>query len=125
MYRCFNPNPKAVRVGDCVIRAICGVTGKDWVDVYTSLCTEGLVHGDMPNSNAVWGSYLRGMGYKRSALSDECPDCYTVEQFCKDHPHGKYVLALSGHVVCVKNGDYYDSWDSGKECPAYYWCKEE
>jgi len=35
-----------------------------------------------------------------------------------------HILALSGHVVCVMDGDYYDTWDSGGEVPLYYWRKE-
>ena len=33
----FNPNPKKKLVDDCVIRAICLVTGKDWYTVRTEL----------------------------------------------------------------------------------------
>ena len=126
MFVQWNPNPAAARVGDCVIRAICGVTGKAWEDVYLSLACEGLIMGDMPNANNVWGSYLRSMGYKRHVIPDTCPDCYTVAQFAQDHPRGRYVLALNGHVVCVKDGgNYYDTWDSGDELPVYYWSKDE
>lgn len=78
----------------------------------------------MPSANHVWGAYLRRHGFRRYALPDVCPDCYTVADFCRDHPSGVYVLALSGHVVCVEDGDYYDTWDSGAEVPAYYWQKE-
>ena len=51
-------------------------------------------------------------------------DC-TVSDFAEDHPKGTYILALSGHVVCVKDGDYIDTWDSGNEIPLYYWQQEE
>ena len=70
--------------------------------------------GDMPSANAVWGAYLRGKGFVRQIIPDTCPDCYTVAD-----------LALSGHVVCVINGDWIDTWDSGGEIPLYYWHKEE
>lgn len=78
---------------------------------------------DMPSANHVWGTYLRSIGWKRYALPNSCPDCYTVEQFAKDCPSGTYILALPSHVVCVKNGDWLDSWDSGEEMPLYYWQK--
>lgn len=125
MYRNFNPNPTAARVGDCTVRAICGVTGRDWIDVYIDLAVQGMTMGDMPNANSVWGAYLRSLGFKRYVIPDNCPDCYTVADFCSDHPSGNYVLALNGHVVCCADGDYYDSWDSGGERPVYYWCKED
>lgn len=30
-------------------------------------------------------------------------------------------ILIDGHVVCVQDGYYYDSWDSGNEIPIYYW----
>ena len=80
---------------------------------------------DMPSANRVWGAYLRDKGFRRDLLPDECPDCYTVRDFCEDHPKGKYILAIEGHVVAVLDGKYYDSWDSGNETPIYYWKRKE
>lgn len=28
---------------------------------------------------------------------------------------------IDGHVVCVQDGFYWDTWDSGQEIPVYYW----
>ena len=125
MYRHYNPNPTGARVGDCTVRAISKATGEDWARTFCFLCAEGMRLCDMPSANHVWGAYLRRRGFRRHALPDACPDCYTVADFCREHPSGVYVLAISGHVVCVQDGDYYDSWDSGAEAPAYYWQKEE
>lgn len=125
MYCEYNLNPSGKRVGDCVIRAIARATGRSWAETYTGLCAAGLELCDMPSANAVWGAYLRRHGFRRHILPDTCPDCYTVEDFCREHPDGLYVLAISGHVVCVDNGDWYDSWDSGRETPVYYWQKED
>ena len=77
----------------------------------------------MPSANYVWGSYLRRCGWKRYTLPNSCPDCYTVAQFAKDHSDGTYILAMATHVVCVQNGDWLDTWDSGDEVPLYYWQK--
>ena len=120
----FNPNPCGARVGDCTVRACCAATGKPWETPYCALTLEGFYRGDMPSANHVWGAYLRRCGFRRYALEDTCPDCYTVADFCRDHPSGVYVLAISGHVVTVIDGDWYDTWDSGGEVPAYYWMKE-
>lgn len=43
----------------------------------------------MPNANSVWGAYLRYRGYERHFLPDDCPDCYSVENFCTDHQKGE------------------------------------
>lgn len=89
------------------------------------LCLQGLIMGDMPSANSVWGAYLRQHGFARNVIPNTCPDCYTVAEFAADHPRGVYVLALSSHVVCVEDGSYFDTWDSGSEIPLFYWAKEE
>lgn len=78
---------------------------------------------DMPSANYVWGSYLRRCGWNRSAIPNSCPDCYTVADFAAEHPDGTYILAMATHVLCVENGDWLDTWDSGDEVPLYYWQK--
>lgn len=125
MYVNYNPNPIAARVGDCTVRAIAKATDQTWEKVYIVLCSYGLMMADMPSANNVWGAYLRALGYRRYVVPQTCPDCYTVAQFAEDHPEGTYILALSGHVVCCKDGTVFDSWDSSAECPIYYWTKEE
>lgn len=124
-YIYFNPNPQKAHVGDCTIRAISRATGKDWERVYGALSTMGFALADMPSSNHVWGAYLRKEGFKRYIVDDGGNDLYTVRDFCRDHPKGTYILAIDGHVVCVSDGNYYDSWDSGDEIPLYYWKKGE
>lgn len=125
MFVFFNPNPGAKRVGDCAVRAIAKAMGTDWEKTYLALCVEGLRAHDMPSGNSVWGSYLKTNGFRQRMLPDACPECYTVAAFADEHPHGVYVLALSGHVVAVVNGDYYDTWDSGEEVPVYYFERED
>lgn len=125
MYSQFNPNPIGKNVGDCTVRAICKATGKEWGDVYLGLCMQGYLMGDMPSANSVWGAYLHNLGYSRGIVPDSCPECYTVADFAAEYPEGTYILALSGHVVCVKDGNVYDSWNSSGETPIYFWRKDD
>lgn len=125
MFKFYNPNPSGKFVGDCVIRAISKIEEKDWEVIYVLICAYGFLNHDMPAANNVWGSFLLNNGYKRYVIPDTCPDCYTVQDFCKEHPNGKYILATGTHVVAVDSGNYYDAWDSGKETPIYFWRKEE
>lgn len=119
-----NPNPYGNYVGDCVVRAISIASNKPWNEVYIGLCARGYSLGDMPSSNRVWGDYLRDRGYKAEVISEQCPSCYSVKDFCEEYPGGKFILGTGSHVIAVIDGDYYDSWDSGDEHPVYYW-KEE
>ena len=121
----YNANPINNLVIDCPVRAISKVIGQSWDTIYIGLAVEGFEKKNMPNSDVVWGSYLRRLGFKREAIPNFCPECYTVRDFCKDNPKGSFLLATNGHTVAVVNGDYYDTWDSGDEVPAYYWSKGE
>ena len=116
----YNANTQARRVGDCVIRAISKATGQDWDATYVGICAKGFELCDMPSSNYVWGEYLKDHGFHRELA----PDGLTVAEFAERYRHGTYVLAISGHVVCVKDGNYYDTWQSGDEVPIYAWVKE-
>lgn len=121
----YNPNPKGRQVGDCTVRAISCALDQEWGKVYADLCLQGYEMGDMPSSDAVWGAYLRRQGFRRHLLPDTCPDCYTVEEFAAEHPQGVYILSLSGHVVTVVDGMYYDTWESGDKIPLFYWTMED
>jgi hypothetical protein len=120
MYINYNPNPKQKRVGDCVIRAICKATDQEWDEVYMQICLEGLKMCDMPSSNPVWGSYLKSRGFEQVMIPNTCPNCYTIADFCADHPTGVYVVGTGTHVVCVDSGNAFDAWDSTNEIPVYY-----
>lgn len=117
----YNPNPARNKVGDCTVRAITKAMDSTWEQVYAGLTAYGFMCRDMPSANNVWGRYLRQNGFKRYLVDDKDMDLYTVNDFCVDHPNGTYILAIDGHVVCVVDGYYYDSWDSGDEIPIYYW----
>lgn len=121
----YNPNPEGKRTDDCVVRAISKVMGYDWEKTYADLSVSGMQNHDLWNKNYVWINYLRKSGFNRAIIPNTCPDCYTIEQFCNDHPRGTYVLGTGTHVVAAVDGDYYDTWDSGQEVPIFYMWRGE
>ena len=137
-FRYFNPNPDRKQTSDCVVRALSKFLDITWLEAYMEICVYGGYNSDMPNVNSIWSSFLESRGYRRHNVPDTCPHCYTLRVFCYDHPEGKYFVSLDvgyaelfssdglaiivgNHVVCVENGDYYDTWDSGSEVVKYYW----
>lgn len=123
-YIFYNPNPDLKETGDCVIRAITKVLDMDWDTVFVDLFVKAFQEKDMMDKNYVWGSYLNDEGFVRHVSGITCPECYTIRQFCIDHPDGKFIVATGSHVVAVIDGNYYDVWDSGSKTPIYYWQKE-
>lgn len=129
MFKYLNLNPDKKRTIDCVIRGVSFVLDQDWDTTMVHIMVECIKHHDMPEVNYVWAGYLKSRGFKRYVIPDTCPDCYTVKDFCEDHPSGTFLLVIlnyssGGHVVGVKNGNYYDIFDSGNEVAAYFWRKE-
>ena len=124
-WKLWNENPTGRNVGDCAVRAIAVALGVDWETAYALIAEAGYLMGDMPSSNSVWGAVLRQHGFKRAIIPNNCPDCYSAEQFAADRPKGMYVLGFGNHVATVKDGLIYDSWDSSKEVPQYFWWKDK
>ena len=124
-FRYYNPNPLNKLVGDCTIRAISLALNESWENIFIDLSLLAFQMRDMPSANEVWGQYLKNKGYKRNIISEDCPLCYTISDFCKEYNTGTYILGTGKHVVTVIDGNYYDAWDSGHKHPMYYWTKGE
>ena len=124
-WRMYNPNPSGRNVGDCSIRAVAAALDTDWETAYAMIAKAGYLMNDVISSNSVWGSVLRQNGFYRHILPNSCPDCFTVGDFATEHPKGTFVLGTGNHVVTVKDGVIYDSWDSSNEIPIYYWSHSE
>ena len=127
------PQNSEIKAGTLITRNSAGLwtpiasgsiaTDKEWESVYAALAFYGYELYDMPSSNGVWGKYLSDVGFKQHVVTATCPDCYTIRDFCRDHPSGTYVIGTGSHAVAAINGDYYDTWDSGDEIVSYYWGK--
>lgn len=120
MYRFFNPNPRGKSVGDCTVRAVCGLLNLSWDDAYDLLCDQGRIDADMPDANAVMVNLLKKLGFRKRLIPDELPEDYTLSDFAIDHPCGRYLVAFGTHVVAVVSGDFFDSFDSSGEHPIYF-----
>lgn len=119
----INVNPDGKRVGDCVIRAVSAALGLSWEEAFDGIAEMARIMHDMPSADHVWGQYLRKMGFRRYVVPCRDEPC-TVREFCENHPEGVYVLALFQHVICVSDGNWLDTWDSGNEIPLYYYVRK-
>ena len=117
----YNANPVANRIEDCAIRAVAVAMDIPWDEAFDLIAESATAMGGVMHLNAAFGAVLRQHGFRRYIIPNHCPDCYTIKDFCRDHPEGTFVVGTSSHVVAVINGDYIDTWDSGDEIPIYYW----
>lgn len=122
VYKYFNPNPSKKEVEDCVERALCVVTGRDWLSVYDELCVIGREIFCSPNWKDCYEEFLRRNGFEYVPISNKKGSKRpTVEGFTREHKIGSYFLRVSNHVVGCKDGVYYDLWNSGDCCLYSYW----
>lgn len=124
MWKSFNPNPAGNRTIDCAVRALCFALDVSWDLAYFWLTATAFELKTMPSAKPVIGRILASCGWVKRVIPDQCPQCYTAEDFCRDHPFDKFVLAFDDHIATVINGDVYDTWDSRGEVPLFYWRKE-
>ena len=120
-----NPNPCRQEEPDCVVRAISIATGKTWRKVHRDLCLMSSENCTMPSVNWLWEMYLKKNGFRKFLLPESCPECVTVREFAMRFPEGTYVIGTGNHAVCVIDGDWYDTWDSGDETPTYFFRRSE
>ena len=59
--------------------------GTTWEDAFLKIAVAAYGMGDMPSSNSVWGAVLRQNGFYKHVVSNVCPDCYTFNDFARDH----------------------------------------
>ena len=125
MWKKLNVNPLGRNVEDCTVRALAVALSIDWDTAHQILSEASRNMATVMHSDEVMSAVLRGYGFNRSAIPNTCPDCYTAEDFCLDHPRGIYVLGFGGHVATVIDGVLLDSWDSSGLVPMYYFYKKE
>lgn len=121
----YNPNPYGRRVDDCTVRAASKALNQSWEETFVGLSMQAFADGDIMDAKANMCAYLQSKGFRRFAIPNTCPACYTVAQFAQDHPHGTFVLGGGDHVVAVVGGDWFDTFDSRDMVPLYVWVKGE
>lgn len=117
----YNANPVGNRVRDCAQRAISAALDVDWDTASDMIYEMAKDMGTTTDDDNAWGAVLRRSGFYRAIIPNTCPECYTMTDFCRDHPRGVFVVKMPEHVATVIDGKLYDTWDSSEEIPIYFW----
>lgn len=117
---------------DCVIRAMMVATGWTWEQVFNALVPICLKLKDVPNSDAVYKKFFSTMGWEAKKVEkiEDDYDYYrmrfpTIREFAAMHRKGTYIITIQGHMVCIKDGDWYDVWDCSGYKVRKYWVVNE
>lgn len=122
----YNPNPITDKANDCSFRAYCAAEGMAWEEAYRMAVEMGISIGYMPNDNSTCTAVMDSMGYEYVKITREQKEKgYNVKEFARDHSVGTYIVSVRGHLVTVIDGQYWDSWDSGKKKLKGYWVKKD
>jgi len=119
---------KALRVNDCVTRAIANATGMDYKVIYDRLAhlSNSSPRNGVPRK--VIKKFLeKELGWRWVACMGIGTGCQT-HLVANELPKGDLIVNLSKHLTCVKNGVLYDTYDctrDGLRCVYGYWIKEE
>ena len=114
----YNPNPKGKNIGDCTLRAYCAAFDISWEEAFD-------IASGIAKENASMIQYVAEkvlLEHFNCTVSDEynkktvkAKDRITVAEYAETHPYGTYILKIRNHVVTLKDGEYWDSWDSGSK----------
>ena len=121
----YNANPKGLKTGDCVIRALSKATGKSWDEVYTELSEIGFKKKRLPNEDPVFKAFLKNNNFIESpAIRNEDGKMISVEEFSKKvDADTMYIIQTRRHLTVVFNGDIYDTWDTSRKTAGIFYFK--
>lgn len=121
-FKYYNAHPQGKRVGDCVVRAYCTATNKDYMEARREL--------NRAKRELGLESY-KGRGFDRKYFCKqfEWNPLQAIKGvsrvdgafFAFTHPKCRYMLRMAGHLTCCIDGVIYDTWDCTNKCVYGYW----
>lgn len=130
---------KAKDVGDCVVRAICNASGKDYKEVYDAIRAlskhekRGKRKRGISNPrNGVYKNICKE--YIENVLGWKWVSCSGIGLGVTKHLNeyempakGTFIVKVSKHLTCVKDGVLFDTFDctrDGQRAVYGYWVKK-
>lgn len=113
MYKYYNANVKKQVVNDCVVRSISVAERLSWDEAYQKLSNLAQKEGTLLDDIQFVENYL-DKKYRRA-----CYKSKTLQEFMTEHPKGRFLVTMPGHITVVINGVLYDTFDCRKR---KIWC---
>lgn len=127
MFKYYQPNDKDEKdeFGDCAMRALCLTEDIPWLDAYDLMYKYSREIQCPMNCKYGFEHIMRKLGYEYVGISNKKGSKRpTVKQMSKKIKDGKKAIAVvANHYVAMKDGNFYDTWDSGYKALYGYWIK--
>lgn len=122
----YNVNPsyedgKKYEKGDCVIRAFAMAANISWLEAFDILVENARKTYNVPNYKTNYQEVFAQYGTYKGVKAVSGKKRMTVEDFCKKHKKGRYIVRVASHVTCVVDGVCYDQWNPANKCVYCYW----
>ena len=126
----YNPNPGNKLVPDCVKRCLTKATGEDYGSIQRQL---NAIHREFHTTNyrdrKVWLAFIERHRYQKLSFPAERGKFrITVADLAKQQAANvnglanyRIICRCAKHLVCVAEGKYWDTWDSGDCCVYTSW----
>jgi hypothetical protein len=112
---------------DCMIRSVSLVTDTPYDVVHNVMYSHGW-RASRRNSKGRWEDHilksLNNIGYKATKISfpaKKNQERMNGETICKQYPEGVFLLRMSHHLSCLKDGVIYDTFDCSFKCVYFAW----
>ena len=124
---------KATNVGDCVTRAVCNATGKDYLEVYNTLKELSKEERKRRSTVRDGVSKRTTKKYIESVLGWKWHSCCQIGSSKRIHLKeeeltlGTLIVKCSKHLTCVKDRVLYDTYDctrKGNRMVYGYWTEK-
>ena len=123
-----NVNPKGIKTGDCVVRALARANNISWEVAYLELSDIGLRKFRMPNDKQTYETWLKQHGWIKQKMpvwydAFGNRNRYTVKALADEYPDIKMIISVARHLTYVENGVLIDAWNCERSYVGNYWIK--
>ncbi len=114
IYEYFNPHPKNLLTTDCVVRAVAIAFDKDYLETRRELNKAKRDLGfESYKDNKFIYKYLEQFDRIIIKVPKGKPRM-KAESFIELFKEGTYIVKMSKHIACIKDGKLLDTWDSSE-----------
>ena len=113
---------KRYEKGDCVVRAFATAADITWLEAFDLLVEHARETYNMPDYATSYEDVFKDFGFEaKSPKVVRGRKRMNVEDFCKTHKKGRFIVKVAHHLTAVVDGICYDQWNCANKCVYKYY----